>query len=172
MAARPSDSDPVDPAERVLGRPRLTYLAKRLESAVRQNLDLHVQTQGLTTPQYATLSTMQRQPGLSSAQLARRAFVTPQSMQVMIAAFVRDGLVERRADAENQRILRNYLTEVGEALLSRSEEAGARVEEQMLAGLTEEQVSQLRDLMTVCIRNLSSARPNPPPSAQSAGTPS
>ncbi len=134
--------------------PRATYLVKRLESAVRRNLDLELGSQGMTTPQYAALSILRAQPGLSSAQLARRAFVTPQSMQVMVAAFVRDGLVQRRADPHNQRVLRNHLTRDGEVLLLEADEAAAAIEQQMLGGLDSEQTSLLRELMTACIENL------------------
>jgi DNA-binding MarR family transcriptional regulator len=134
--------------------PRATYLVKRLESAVRRNLDLELGSHGMTTPQYATLSILRAQPGLSSAQLARRAFVTPQSMQVMVTAFVRDALVERRADPDNQRILRNHLTRDGELLLRRADEAAAAIEQRMLGGLDGEQTALLRELMTVCIENL------------------
>jgi DNA-binding MarR family transcriptional regulator len=141
--------------------PRATYLVKRLESAVRRNLDLELGSHGMTTPQYATLSILRAQPGLSSAQLARRAFVTPQSMQVMVTAFVRDALVERRADPDNQRILRNHLTRDGELLLRRADEAAAAIEQQMLGGLDREQTALLRELMTVCIENLTAGAPRP-----------
>ncbi|WP_262107421.1 MarR family winged helix-turn-helix transcriptional regulator [Arthrobacter sp. Marseille-P9274] len=133
---------------------RVTYLVKRLESAVRRDLDAIMHEQGLTTPQYAALSILRRNPGLSSAQLARRSFVTAQSMQVMVAAFVRSGFVERRPDADHQRILRNYLTDEGRAVLARSEEAADRIEGQMLAGLTGAQVKRLRETMEICVRNL------------------
>jgi DNA-binding MarR family transcriptional regulator len=139
--------------------PRATYLVKRLESAVRRNLDLELGSHGMTTPQYAALSILRAQPGLSSAQLARRAFVTPQSMQVMVTAFVRDALVERRADPDNQRILRNHLTRDGELLLRRADEAAAAIEQRMLGGLDGEQTALLRELMTVCIENLTAGAP-------------
>ena len=139
--------------------PRATYLVKRLESAVRRNLDLELGSHGMTTPQYAALSILRAQPGLSAAQLARRAFVTPQSMQVMVTAFIRDGLVERRADPSNQRILRIHLTRDGELLLLRADEAAAGIEQQMLGGLDGEQTAVLRELMTVCIENLTARVP-------------
>jgi DNA-binding MarR family transcriptional regulator len=141
--------------------PRATYLVKRLESAVRRNLDLELGSHGMTTPQYAALSILRAQPGLSSAQLARRAFVTPQSMQVMVTAFIRDGLVERRADPSNQRILRNHLTPDGELLLLRADEAAAGIEQQMLGGLDAEQTAALRELMTACIENLTARAASP-----------
>ena len=141
--------------------PRATYLVKRLESAVRRNLDLELGSHGMTTPQYAALSILRAQPGLSSAQLARRAFVTPQSMQVMVTAFIRDGLVERRADPNNQRILRNHLTGDGELLLLRADEAAAGIEQQMRGGLDAEQTAVLRELMTACIENLTTRAASP-----------
>lgn len=139
----------LNPAE-----PRLTYLVKRLESAVRQNLDAVLSAQGLTTPQYAALSILGRQPGLSSAQLARRSFVTPQSMQVMVAAFVRGGLVERRPDPENQRILRMSLTDEGRTVLSRSQQAADQIERSMLAGLANARIRDFSETLQTCTRNL------------------
>ena len=140
---------------------RVTYLVKRLESAVRRDLDAIMQEQGLTTPQYAALSILRRSPGLSSAQLARRSYVTAQSMQVMVAAFQRSGFIDRRTDAVHQRILRNYLTTEGEAVLARSEEAADRIEKQMLAGLSDSQVKRLRETMEACIQNLMAGGPDP-----------
>ncbi|UXF67268.1 MarR family winged helix-turn-helix transcriptional regulator [Rhodococcus qingshengii] len=134
---------------------RATYLVKRLESAVRQDLDARMQAQGLTTPQYAALSILLRSPGLSSAQLARRSFVTAQSMQVMVTAFVRNGYIERRPDPEKQRILRNYLTAEGTEVLSRCESEADAMEDRMLAGLSAAQIVGMRDAMAACIRNLS-----------------
>lgn len=133
---------------------RVTYLVKRLESAVRRDLDAIMQQQGLTTPQYAALSILRGNPGLSSAQLARRAFVTAQSMQVMVTAFVRNELVERLPAKDNQRILRNYLTSTGKDVLARCEQAADQIEERMLEGLTEQQCRALRSAMAHCITNL------------------
>jgi DNA-binding MarR family transcriptional regulator len=140
---------------------RVTYLAKRLESAVRRDLDAAMQAQGLTTPQYAALSILRRHPGLSSAQLARRSFVTAQSMQVMVAAFVRSGYLQRHPDPDKQRVLRNYLTDAGLDVLARCEGAADRIEERMLAGLSRSQIARLREMMTGCVQNLTD-RHRPP----------
>ena len=134
---------------------RATYLVKRLESAVRRELDNRMQALGLTTPQYAALSILRRTPGLSSAQLARRSFVTAQSMQVMVATFLRNGHVDRRPDPNSQRILRNYLTKPGDDLLRRCEQEADAMEEHMLAGLPAAQITLMREAMARCIENLS-----------------
>lgn len=122
-------------------------------------MDAVLQQQGLTTPQYAALSILSRTPGLSSAQLARRAFVTAQSMQVMVAAFMRNGLVYREPDERNPRVLHLYLTELGEEIFARCQEAADELEERMVAGLADEQVGLLRDAMDVCVRNLMGGSP-------------
>ena len=140
---------------------RVTYLVKRLESAVRRDLDAIMQEQGLTTPQYAALSILRRSPGLSSAQLARRSFVTAQSMHVMVAAFERSSFIERRADVGHQRILRNFLTDAGEGVLARSEEVADRIEKHMLAGLSDAHVRRLREAMEACVQNLLAGAPDP-----------
>lgn len=142
-----------------VGDPRVTYLIKRLETIVRQNLDAVLQAHGLTTPQYAALSILARQPGLSAAQLARRSFVAPQSMQTMVAGFVRSGLVERRPDPENQRILRMFLSDEGAAVLSDSQDAADRIERSMLAGMSNEQVAAFVECLEAGARNLAAGSP-------------
>jgi DNA-binding MarR family transcriptional regulator len=132
----------------------VTYLVKRLESAVRRDLDDSLREHGLTTPQYAALSILGLLPGMSSAQLARRAFVTAQSMQVMVAGFERSGYVERRPQPDNQRILCNYLTDAGHDALTRCEQAADTVEKKMLDGLDGATVVALRKALERCVRNL------------------
>lgn len=134
--------------------PRVTYLVKRLESAVRRDLDDALREYGLTTPQYAALSILSPHPGMSSAQLARRAFVTAQSMQVMVAGFVRSGYVERRPQRDNQRVLCNYLTDAGREALLKCEQAADTVEKKMLDGLEGPAVAALREALERCVRNL------------------
>src|ERR1700710_1436870 len=94
-------------------RPRLTYLVKRFEMDERARLEELLRPLGVTLHQYTALSILERREGLSSAQLARRHFVTPQAMNQMVASMERDGLIERRPDAANRRILRAWLTERG-----------------------------------------------------------
>lgn len=148
------DVEPADRQRAAYSHSRMAYLIKRLESAVRRDLDAAMHEHGLTTPQYAALSILVRHPGMSSAQLARRAFVSAQSMQVMVAGFLRADLIERRPQPENQRVLCNYLTEAGHAALASCEQAADGVENKMLDGLDETTIAILRDALATCVRNL------------------
>ena len=66
--------------------PRISYVVARLERAIRQTINERVKPYGLTTLQYTTLSVLGRRGELSNAQLARRAYMTPQSMSEVIDA--------------------------------------------------------------------------------------
>ena len=92
---------------------RLTYLVKRLEMAERARMDEVLRPLGVTLHQYTALSILERREGLSSAQLARRHYVTPQAMHQLVASMERDGLIQRRPDEANRRILSAWLTEHG-----------------------------------------------------------
>ena len=69
------------------------YALKRAQQALRAHLDAELRTIGLTTPQYSALAGLERSESLSNAELARQAFVTPQTMQAIVVGLERDGLV-------------------------------------------------------------------------------
>ena len=136
--------------------PRLSYLVGRLDRALRLRIEEAVKPHGLTVPQYTTLSVLQRQSGLSNAQLARRAMTTPQSMSEVIAALDRAGLIRREADPAHGRIIRTGLTAAGEAVLAECEPLITNIESQMLAELSNGDRDRLPVILRSCVRTLSS----------------
>ena len=74
---------------------------------------------GVTTPQFTVLTMIVAYPGLSGADLARLAFLTPQTINVIVGNLERDGAVEKSAHATHGRILRLHATPKGRALLKR-----------------------------------------------------
>ena len=66
--------------------PRVSYVVARLERALRVEINERIKPHGLTTLQYTTLSILARGGELSNAQLARRAYMTPQSMSEVLEA--------------------------------------------------------------------------------------
>ncbi len=99
---------------------------------------------GVTLYQYTALSALERRGGLSSAQLARRNFVSPQASNQLVALLERLGLVERRVDSTNRRILRLWLSEHGRELLATCHQAVDLIEERMVADFTAPQVQEFR----------------------------
>jgi DNA-binding MarR family transcriptional regulator len=89
------------------------YALKRAQHALRTSMDRALRPLGLTSPQYAVLSAIELDPGISSAALARAAFVTAQTMQGIVANLERAGLLERSIDPSHGRVLRSELTKRG-----------------------------------------------------------
>ena len=89
------------------------YALKQAQQAMRSRMDRELKPLGLNAPQYAVLASLEAEPGLSNADLARRAFVTPQTMQTMLVKLERAGMIERSPDAEHGRIQRTELTATG-----------------------------------------------------------
>ncbi|MDE3064470.1 MAG: MarR family transcriptional regulator [Acidobacteriota bacterium] len=134
---------------------RVTYDVKRLESAVRRRLDVICRDVGVSTAQYTALSVLRSRPGMSSAQLAERSFIRPQSANQTVAELERLGFIERAADELNHRILRTNLTDQGRLILEACDRAVDRLEEVMFEGVSVAEASALRQVMNRCIRNLS-----------------
>jgi DNA-binding MarR family transcriptional regulator len=93
------------------------FALKMAQQALRTHLDAALQKIGLTTPQYAVLNFLEIEPGASNAELARRAFVTPQTMQAILVALERAGLISRTPHPEHGRVQMTKLTAKGRKAL-------------------------------------------------------
>lgn len=105
------------------------YALKRAQHAMRQNMDRQMKDLGLSAPQYAVLASVEVESGASNARLARMAFVTPQTMQVMLVKLEQAGLIERIPDKDHGRIQRTLLTERGREILKFAHAAAAKSEQ-------------------------------------------
>jgi DNA-binding MarR family transcriptional regulator len=133
---------------------RVGYQMKRAQHALRLGMDGELRSLGLTTPQYAAMSALEREPGMSGAALARWSFVTPQTMNGIVANLEAAGVVERRPHPEHGRVLQVYLTERGEEIVSRAHALVKAVEERMLAELGENERLKLAEALRGCADSL------------------
>ncbi|GHE77344.1 MarR family transcriptional regulator [Amycolatopsis deserti] len=117
--------------------PLTLYLVKRLELVIRSLMDDALRPFGLTTLQYTALTALRHRNGLSSAQLARRSFVRPQTMHTMVLTLEKYGLIERAEDPANRRVLLATLTERGRQVLDECTPLVRRLEDRMLSGMDE-----------------------------------
>jgi DNA-binding MarR family transcriptional regulator len=140
---------------------RISYTVKRLESALRAHLDVICREFGVTTTQYTVLSVLRVHPGLSSAQLAVRSFVSPQSANQMVAVLENAELIKRAPDEVNRRILRARLTPEGQRILEACDSTVHGLEALMFTGLSDADLTRLRRALNQCIQNLSGANNSP-----------
>lgn len=89
------------------------FALKLAQQALRTRLDSRLREIGLTTPQYATLTLLKNEAGASNAVLARRSFVTAQTMQGILVALERAGYISRTAHPEHGRVQKTELTTKG-----------------------------------------------------------
>ena len=151
------------PSGRVAGHPG--YLLKRAQDALHAAMAGALREHGATLAQYAVLTALEEEPGLSNAGLARRAFVTPQTMNQVLRELEQKGWVARHPDPGHARILQADLTPAGRTVLRACHRAADAVEEQMLAPLAPGDIQQLAATLRACIEALSPQR-----NRQSAGS--
>ncbi|MFY1633845.1 MarR family winged helix-turn-helix transcriptional regulator [Solwaraspora sp. WMMB335] len=145
-----ADSDEtVGPVDDAVG-----YVLKQAAVALRTAMDAALRPMRLTVPQYACLELLGQRPNLSNAELARGAFVTRQSMNVVLRGLEERGLVTRPATAPHGRELPAALTDAGRDQLRTASAAVRRVEKQMCAGLSPARQQELLEGLTTCVGNL------------------
>jgi DNA-binding MarR family transcriptional regulator len=157
-AAKPAPIG-VEPASRA----RVGYLVYRVERRLRARLDEAVRAHGVTTTEYVTLSVLRQRDGMSSAELARWAFVTPQAMNLVVSALEKRGLVRRRPDPAHGRVLRTSVTARGLTALDRCDHSMDLIEADMLHGLESGELQLLRAMLASCANSLEVTRPRLPP---------
>ncbi|SDP34140.1 MarR family winged helix-turn-helix transcriptional regulator [Lentzea jiangxiensis] len=115
----------------------LGYLLKEASSVLRAEMEKVLRPLGMTVTHYSCLELLAQRPGLSNSELARRAFVTRQSMNVLLQALERDGDVTRPAEAPVGKVLPTRLTPRGRRKLDKASAAVRAVEVRMLSGMAE-----------------------------------
>lgn len=75
--------------------PFIGYAVVRVAHVLSQKMDRQLSDLGLSANGYGVLFQLQSDPGVSSAELARRIVLTPQSVGPLLAKMARDGLVAR-----------------------------------------------------------------------------
>jgi DNA-binding MarR family transcriptional regulator len=147
-------------ASSVSVEPRISYVIARLERAVRAQINERLSPHGLTTLQYTTLSVLgSRGQPLSNAQLARRAYMTPQAMIEVLNALEKKGLIRRDPHPNHRRVYPASLTDEGRRVLTVCDASVEKMEEEMLAGLDPAQRELLAEWLKECVRALHAGLP-------------
>ncbi len=128
----------------------LGYLLKEASSLLRSAMEEVLRPLGMTVTHYSCLELLAQRPGMSNSELARGAFVTRQSMNVLLQHLEREGHVVRPAAAPVGKALPTRLTPRGRRSLEKASAAVRSVEVRMLAGMTgAEQADALRSLRSM-----------------------
>jgi DNA-binding MarR family transcriptional regulator len=137
------------------GQDSLIVLIKTLHQALRGALDEALRGTEHTLSQQAVLATLARMPGASNAELARAAFVSPQSMGELLQALEAKGWVTRSPSPSNARVLETNATPAGARALASAGAELAKVNERLTGVLSAKELRDLRSLLGRCIKALS-----------------
>jgi DNA-binding MarR family transcriptional regulator len=122
----------------------LGYLLRQAGVAFRTRMDEALSALDVTTPQFVALTLVAAYPGLSSAELARLALLTPQTITVIVANLKRAGLVAAEPHPEHGRIQQLQATETGAALIAQCRPLIDILEAQLSAGFDAAEMTTIR----------------------------
>lgn len=109
---------------------------------------------GVYPGQPPLLFTLNRMDGQSQRELAEKLHIKAATITVMVKRMESAGLVERRADPDDQRIVRVYLTEQGRVVLGKVREVFKTMEGECFCNFTAEEQIILRRLFMQMRENL------------------
>jgi len=95
-----------------------------------------------------------REDGVTQSQLGERLMVEPPTVTKMLQRMEGEGMVERRSDSGDARVSRVFLSARGRALEQEVAATWRTVEEQAIAGMSEEERLLLRRLLVQMRQNL------------------
>jgi DNA-binding MarR family transcriptional regulator len=114
----------------------LGYLLRQAQAAARLWLERALAGLGVTPPQFAVLTMLKAYPGLSGADLARVALLTPQTVGVIIRNLERDRAIRKTPHPVHGRVLQWTLTRHGLNLLGQCRRHVLALERRLMAGLS------------------------------------
>lgn len=136
---------------------RAFFYIQQVEQLVRQRIDEVLAPHGVTAGQYMVLSLVVHHEPTSSAELARLARITAQSMGEFVKTLEHKGWIQRRDDEANRRVLVVASTPVGRSLLMRCERSVDDAERDFFDCLQPDEVAGLRYTLSR-LRNAARAR--------------
>lgn len=128
------------------------FAFKRLHHALRQRMDEALRANGMAMSfaYLPVLFSLYDEPGLTGAQLARRAMVSAQTMNSLLRRLEADGDIERRPHPESRRADAWLLTARGVRRTEQSRAVGDGVFARMLSALNPAEVTRFQDMLSRC----------------------
>jgi DNA-binding MarR family transcriptional regulator len=125
----------------------LLFVLYDVARLMRVDADKRARTRGMTRAQWVILVHLERQPGLSQAELANLVEVEPITVARLVDRLEARGLVERRHDPHDRRIWRLHLTDAAAAELVGIHDYRGSLRRRMEAGIDAASIDALTDVL-------------------------
>lgn len=134
----------------------LGFLIARTHRAMRRWLTSRLKAMGITFKQFRVLNALGEEENVSQTALAERLDMDKSSLARMLGRMERAELISRCADPADSRVNRVKLTRKGRHLQSRVTPQRDLGLSRATEGLTEGEVKELKRLLNVIYRNMTS----------------
>ncbi|BBE33603.1 MarR family winged helix-turn-helix transcriptional regulator [Sphingosinicella microcystinivorans] len=114
----------------------LGFLLSDSARLLKREFDARARTIGVTRPQWRVLIVLKHEEGINQGELADRLEVEAITVGRMVDRLQEAGIVERRADPNDRRAWRLYLTPHSRALMEELRPVSERMIEDTLEGFT------------------------------------
>ncbi|MHA6695642.1 MarR family winged helix-turn-helix transcriptional regulator [Homoserinimonas sp. A520] len=118
------------------------YAIKQLEMALRPRFMEACAAHGVTLAQYTAMTILERRPGMTSSELARRIFVRAQTMATTLDPLLERGHLRRTSDPAHGRRFLLFLTEAGVEVVVAIGKITRHIEAELVADLSEVEQEQ------------------------------
>jgi MarR family transcriptional regulator for hemolysin len=132
----------------------LAFLLEEVPRSLRRKFDERTQEHGLGSTQWRILAYLLRDPGMSQTELARCLELERMTISLALEKMEKSGLIERRRSSKDRRVQLVYAMPKARSLLPElRREADANYAD-MLKGISDGRISDLRKTMELLAVNL------------------
>ena len=135
----------------------LLFLISDVARLLRTCADQRARQQGMTRAQWAVLLRLERHEGLKQSDLAELLDLQPITLTRLVDRLCDNGLIERRADPNDRRAKRLYLTPLARPLLDRVVDHVEELSETVLEGTERGSIDLMLSQLGVARENLKQA---------------
>jgi DNA-binding MarR family transcriptional regulator len=139
--------------------PTFGYLVSNIARLMRKNFDQRARQVGVSLVQGRAMVYLARHEGINQTGLADLLEVKPISLARLLDRMAVAGWIERRADPDDRRAHRLYLSEKARPLLESVQDLAADTRAEALAGLSNSEETALIELLMRVHRNLLNREP-------------
>ncbi len=133
----------------------LGWMLNSAARLVQRRFNTKLQPHGVTPPQWGVLVALWEQDGLPLSELAKRSYFDGPTMTGIVDRLEASGLVDRRRDSQDRRVISVYLTDAGRALNGVLPALSDTTNREAVAGIADDELARFSDTLRKIIQNLS-----------------
>ena len=135
----------------------LLFLISDVGRLLRTYADQKARLHGMTRAQWAVLLRLERREGLKQSELAEALDIQPITLTRLVDRLCANGLVERRADPNDRRAKKLYLTAAARPLIDRIADRIEELSETVLDGIAPAEVDLILSKLGLARESLKAA---------------